>query len=442
MNPKNDSHLSQQTMITMQTSIHLLKTLMWRGKSNSGKSAKGQKYCLSLFLLAIVIKHLVFADVMSTNGKVLFDINSDSHSEARLDSTGLAIGQDLVPSSNLHVQGNAIISNNLSAGSLAGNSSLAVSGTIGYSVQTVVSNTTLGAHSVIFADTTSGNINLTLPYAGNVRGRIFSIKKISSANRLWVIGGGNLIDGSVKLEVTTSGNNYPYVNLISQGNQWYITSCSKTLTDVASSNLVGWWPFDELSGTIAGDISSQNLAATVAGNWTSGAINGAISFDGSPSNFANVGSNSVYNFTANTDFSVAFWMYPVAIATNDVIVSRGMNGGGGWYIQIDSSGLKIKFVTNNPITSTISSNVISNLSWYHVAAIKSGNLASIYINGAETGYSARPPMSPVTSYSGNLTFGRYNNGSPSYEPSMLLDDVRIFNKALNADEVLKIFQSR
>ena len=49
------------------------------------------------------------------------------------------------------------------------------------------------------------------------------------------------------------------------------------------NGLVGWWKFDEGSGTVAYDSSGNDLDGTTNGNppWVSGKIGGALSFNGS-----------------------------------------------------------------------------------------------------------------------------------------------------------------
>ena len=51
------------------------------------------------------------ADILSKTGTINFDVDFNGIQEMKLDSTGLGIG--LTPSANLHVQGNALISNQI-----------------------------------------------------------------------------------------------------------------------------------------------------------------------------------------------------------------------------------------------------------------------------------------------------------------------------------------
>ena len=118
---------------------------------------------------------VLFSEVKSTTGQILFDVNGDTVGEAFLNSTGLGLG--VTPASNLHVMGNAIISQNLSIGGVSGSSNLNLHGTLSMAVQSVSANAILSNYSIILADSSSSNITLTLPYAGNVVGREYWIKK-------------------------------------------------------------------------------------------------------------------------------------------------------------------------------------------------------------------------------------------------------------------------
>jgi len=48
----------------------------------------------------------------------------------------------------------------------------------------------------------------------------------------------------------------------------------------ADPNLVGWWKFDEGSGTIAYDSAGSNHGAIYGAQWIASPIDGALSFDG------------------------------------------------------------------------------------------------------------------------------------------------------------------
>ncbi len=177
-------------------------------------------------LLWVALFPFAYADIKSSAGNIVFDVNADGTGEFDISTTGLGIGTTS-PSTNLHVAGNAFFSSsNLGIGTSAPISSLEVSGTLGMTPQSVTANTTLSGNSVVLADSSASNITLTLPYAGNVAGRTYIIKKTVSGNTVKIKGGGNAIDSYSELNLTTSSSGYPFASLISNGTQWYVTSMS------------------------------------------------------------------------------------------------------------------------------------------------------------------------------------------------------------------------
>jgi hypothetical protein len=148
-----------------------------------------------------IIFLMMSADVKSTNGVIQFDTTSDSQAEMTLNSAGLGIGTNN-PSANLHVVGNAYIQD------------LVLGNAQEWSRTTISSNSTLGetfSSPIIFVDTSSDNVTLTLPYAGNVSGKTLWIKKKSRSNLLTLqVASGN-IDGEEKIFLGSSGKNLPNI---------------------------------------------------------------------------------------------------------------------------------------------------------------------------------------------------------------------------------------
>ena len=183
----------------------------------------GRLALIGLALLAMVILSSVHADVRSTNGTINFDTNFDGVAEAVLNGTGFGLGLT-TPSANLQVAGNAIVSGTMVVGgtSNTSGSNLHVSGSWGFSVQTVTSNTTLSGNSVVLADTSAGNITLTLPGAFTVSGRMYTVKKTSNSHSVllrWI--------GGAVLELTSGTSSYPSAQVISDGSTWHVIGQSQ-----------------------------------------------------------------------------------------------------------------------------------------------------------------------------------------------------------------------
>jgi formylglycine-generating enzyme required for sulfatase activity len=178
---------------------------------------------ICLFLLC----HACFGAVRGTNDNISFDVQMDGQPEMTLNSTGLGLG--VIPSTNLHINGNAIISAQLFVGGNSGSSNFNVNGTMGFGAQTVNASTILGNSSVVLVDSSSNTILVTLPYAGSVSGRIYTIKKTSLANEVLLSGGGNLIDSSSLFNL--SSGNIGAIKVISNGTSWSIMDKSDSVMD-------------------------------------------------------------------------------------------------------------------------------------------------------------------------------------------------------------------
>lgn len=238
-------------------------------------------YCLSVALRA---------DVKSTTGTIEFDVQSDQVSEMTLNQVGLGLG--VTPAANLHVKGNAMVAQQLMIGGSSSSANLGVQGTLGFSTQTVSSNALIGEHSVVFIDTVSDNISLTLPYSANVLGQQIYLKKIARANQAYIHANpSDHIDGhalvilpeeslhSITL-VSTSTNTW---SILGNGPEtlvwnpfyltpatWYDASNSDSIT-LNSGNVSQW---NDLSGN---DNHLKQSSSTEQPSYTS---NQSVDFDG------------------------------------------------------------------------------------------------------------------------------------------------------------------
>ena len=90
------------------------------------------------------------------------------------------------------------------------------------------------------------------------------------------------------------------------GNDFGSVESEEVVLDVNTTllnGLVGWWKFDETSGTVAYDSSGNGNHGTLTNGptWTDGKIGGAINFDGI-NDYINLANN--YGFSGNIPLSV------------------------------------------------------------------------------------------------------------------------------------------
>jgi hypothetical protein len=160
-------------------------------------------------LFFITLSNYIFSDFKIKNGKIVnqnngpveFDLSNSGNSNITMSANGdLGIGI-AVPEHTLHI-----------------------GGTVGFGFQTVSTNITVSGNTMHVVDTTTGNVQLTLPLASVAPGRIYKIKKINIANDVIVVpSGADKID-LVTQVVLSSNTTLGSLNLVSSGANWQITS--------------------------------------------------------------------------------------------------------------------------------------------------------------------------------------------------------------------------
>ena len=389
-----------------------------------------------LNLIIFFLNCYAFASVISTSGNIQFDTSNDGSIEMNLSAHGLSIAKPIA-SANLDVSGNGIVSDTLTVGtSNTGSSNLYVSGTFGYGFQTVSDNATLGNSSIVFADSSSDNITLTLPYAGNVRGRIYTIKKRSDSNNIWIVGGGNFIDNLSTAELSNTTGGQSYLKVMSDGSQWYSLGQSNDVGEVAASHLKGWWTLGQTSGTSVSDSSGQGNHGTLSGTTFSGCtvtgkIGSALSFDGS-NDYVDLPDTPIQG----TQWTISLWAKTPTSFSGDPInrFAFGSNHSGEKrsYLGHDATGDLHARIGDAADFGTFQL-VVST--WYHLVLRLDGGNGEVFVDTLSKG-----TANGIT-YNGslNLSIGCYNDGAGSHWLGTI-DDVRIYNKALNDGEIRTIYE--
>ena len=393
-----------------------------------------------LYTIAIVLVIQVTAtgSVVSTTGNIFFDIDSDTTVEAVLNSTGFGIGMS--PSSHLSIAGNAMISNQLTVGSAASQSNLNIGGTLGFGIANYSSNATLGNDSYVLADSSTGNLTMTLPYSVNHLGKKVVIKKMHSSHKVLVQAQGSPVEGRAELimnEGSTDG--LPCLTLISTSDQWRELGRYGSIGNVvAEDNLILYYGFEETSGNTVNDLSQSFLEGTLhnmnfTGNVSTGKIGQALTFDGTDDHITSPHSGNI------NALSVTCWFKRTSdVNFQNYIVS--FSNGVDRTLEVSSkSNEKIHFRINSHSGYQYGDGLFAN-QWHFIAVVWSSSDGSVsyHINGTlfhavTTGNGDTIPFDVIY-------VGRMLNDHRFDFPGQL-DDIRIYNKKLSEDEIYDIYQS-
>ena len=191
--------------------------------------------------------------------------------------------------------------------------------------------------------------------------------------------------------------------------------------------LVAAYSFDQGSGATAQDESGNNHNGSIVGaGWTSGRHGSALSFDGSNDH---VGLGSLGTFS-QTAFTLQAWIQKDT-TKNDVAVI-GTWTGTGPMLWVDHLASRHRLTLAGGISDYLDSGQGPTIGeWQHIAATFSGSTARYYVNGVEV---ASRTVNNGAGASDTWRIGAYG-GSPSGFFDGVIDDVRIYNRALTATEI-------
>lgn len=221
------------------------------------------------------------------------------------------------------------------------------------------------------------------------------------------------------------------------------------------SGLAGYWKLDDgTSGatpTSATDSSTNANTGTLTGGptWTTGQIGSAVDFDGTD-DYVTVADADVLDVY---DATITGWFNRDTATTIDTLVAKRNSTGSsdvGYIAYIDATTDKLVFEVayhdgappefEYQLESTTT---FTATGWNHFAITYDRNTESntkIYINGRDDVATATGSFADIGSIANNLAFriGTESDGGNPFDGK--LDEIRLYNRALSADEVGRLYR--
>jgi hypothetical protein len=212
-----------------------------------------------------------------------------------------------------------------------------------------------------------------------------------------------------------------------------------------SEGLIGFWRFDEGSGTTAGDSSGHGNQGMLRGSglvWAPGrAGGGSLEIPNQQNHGVLVAPSPTID--AVRQFTIAVWLYRQGERTGLAnVLSRRSFGSSEYYaLAVSSEGYARVYLNSqsSPRGLPLSSPAAIPLdSWTHLAATYDGSEVRLYVNGAMV--ESTEADSPIDGKATALCLGCGQNGDNVVsEPATgRLDDLRFYNRALSDAEVAAI----
>ncbi|UCD48502.1 MAG: discoidin domain-containing protein [Phycisphaerales bacterium] len=223
------------------------------------------------------------------------------------------------------------------------------------------------------------------------------------------------------------------------------------LTYADDSGLVGWWRFDEGTGTGAADSSGSGNDGTVVGaewvapGWDQKGYCLEFLYADDESDLVDLGTMDV----VGEGITITGWVTPYTFTQNDARVisksSTGATGDGHWWMLSTLNGVNVRFrlktnESNTTLTLIDTAGVLVTGEWQFVTARWDGTTASTYVNTVETGSAAKGGTAVATDASVPVAIGNQpataGDGPRAWDG--LIDDVRVYNRALTMEELAEV----
>jgi hypothetical protein len=206
------------------------------------------------------------------------------------------------------------------------------------------------------------------------------------------------------------------------------------------NQLVGWWKLDEGSGSMATDSTGNGGFGSFYNSptYTTGKVGPyATLINGSSEDIATPSTDSI---SPKSTITLAAWVYLNANNAYQTLISK--QSGSTWSVnyadyclRTDSSGLVESWLNfgGNIGYYVTSVSAIPTGVWTHVAMTYDGSTQTIYINGISNSTHSLSTSINTSGYP--LNIGNHNLTDPGEDLNGVIDDVRIYSRALSAVEI-------
>lgn len=197
----------------------------------------------------------------------------------------------------------------------------------------------------------------------------------------------------------------------------------------------------DLSGSNTGTLTNMDAATDWVADTGAGGVR-ALDFDGS-NDCVRCGTG--INASLLSEITISGWFkFRNRSSVNGFLGNGAAGGSGGFAFEIGRTANKLGWLQNSNTIDAVSTGIITDANWHHIVLVRTGSTGSwtitFYIDNASSAHSTSANPAPLVN-NGQFTIGRYGDFSGGFNSSCLMDDLRVWNQALNSGDVSHLWNS-
>lgn len=208
--------------------------------------------------------------------------------------------------------------------------------------------------------------------------------------------------------------------------------------DISTANLIAFWRMNEGTGTAVSSTTGTHQGTTVnTPTWVTGKSGTGLSFNGT-TQYVNVTYAAGLDLTTSA-VSMMAWINATSTTGHRTIFTLPANEStwaDKYQLQVENN--TISFVVSAAAELITSATFTTTGSWVHVAGVYNGTDMRIYINGSLSNTPLSQTGNIIARTNGDLCIGRYGPTQGFYFNG-ILDDVRLYSRAVTAGEVSTVY---
>jgi hypothetical protein len=208
-----------------------------------------------------------------------------------------------------------------------------------------------------------------------------------------------------------------------------------------NDSLVAYWSFNEGKGSVLNESSVRHLNGTIHNSsWTKGVKGTALDFNGEDS-YVSCADNDALNLTDS--LTVEMWIKPDEWVAEDygIVGKLSEDRNSGWAFQYNGYANLLQFRINiENKTEILSAAAPLTNSWHQIAGTYDGEKIKFYIDGIVR--DSKQDSGKIATCINKLIIGKLSELKPEFYFRGVIDEVKVYNKALSESDIKTGFVNR